>query len=136
MVRLPDEVQKRLIRHIEAYPALSDRALSRAVGVTPTSVGRWRRKLNSPQIPGPRMPEVERLTLALARQYPQADVDALSSTLDPRFRRSRARTLRLMADWLGRYADALDPSSSATRRVHSPPSEAFNVNQDRGDLDV
>jgi hypothetical protein len=38
--------------------------------------------------------------------------------------------IRLIAQ--GRYADALDPSSSATRRVYSPPSEAFNVNQDRG----
>ena len=62
MVRLSEETRKRIERHIQAYPELSNRALGKAVGVTRTSIGRHRRRLNLPQVPGPRMPEVERLT--------------------------------------------------------------------------
>lgn len=132
MVRLPDETRERIARYIREYPALSDRALSKAVGVTPTSIGRWRRKLNSPRVPGPPQTRIEWLTLALARQYPSADVDELVATLDQRFHVRRASTMRALAAWLSRYADALDPEGGVGRQRWTPRSEAGpDVNQDR-----
>lgn len=139
MVRLPEETRKRIERHLRAYPELSNRALGKAVGVTHTSIGRWRRRLDLPQVPGPRMPEVERLTRALARQYPTADVSALLDTCDPRFRPARAKTLMGLAGWLIQYAYALDPAAdppATGRRTWTPPSEAGDVNQDRADLNA
>lgn len=107
MVRLPDEKRKQLERLVQEYPGLSDRALARGAKVSHRTIGQWRRKLGAPRVPSPRIPEVERLTLALARQYPSADVARLVETCDPRFRAARARTLEGLAAWIHQYAQAL-----------------------------
>jgi hypothetical protein len=117
MVRLPDETRVRIERYIREYPTASDRALARSIGVTPTSVGRWRRKLGMPRVEGPPMQRIERLTLSLGRLYPSADVDTLVSTCDPGHRARRARTLRQLAAWLSQYADALDPQAIQSQAV-------------------
>jgi hypothetical protein len=115
MVRLPDEVRSKIEWYIREYPAASDRALARSIGVTPTSVGRWRRKLGMPRVEGPPMQRIERLMLSLGRLYPSVDVDTLVSTSDSRHRRGRALTLRRLAAWIGQYADALDPQPQAAK---------------------
>jgi hypothetical protein len=124
MVRLPDETRVRIERAIRTYPTASDRALARSVSVTPTSIGRWRRKLGMPRVEGPPMQRIERLTLSLGRLYPSVDVDTLVSTCDPGHRRGRALTLRRLAAWIGQYADALDPQPQALRPQTAKPLAA------------
>jgi hypothetical protein len=112
MVRLPDGKRQQLERWVQQYPGLSDRALARGAGVSHRTIGQWRRKLGAPRVPSPRMPEVERLTLALARQHQHADLTRLAQAVEPQFRAARARTLEDLAAWLLRYAQALRPQTA------------------------
>jgi hypothetical protein len=113
---------------LERWPWLSDRAVARRLGIGQPTVGRYRKALGIERLKVPRMDPLNQAlgVWGMAVQAQDYDLRAMADRLPTqRMRLIRATTARAVAAVLLEYADVLAPPYRA-------PSEAGNVNQDRG----